>query len=222
LCLPEYVDPYYLEDFIANYPDVTFVLMHGGQDFAEVDDTDIPYYNGTNFDHTIDLMERYDNIVLEISAMLAGTVEEDGTTVTYRNPLAYENLLKVVSAGMQGRSIYGSDANQFPGGIASYLYSTIVSLINAGLSEEERCAVLVTNPKEVYNIPDSSIPPGTTAPTTGTGGTPAPSSTGTAPPSPTTTTIAPTMAPTVSEANSNGLRSTYLSMALVGVFMALL
>ncbi|KAL3894709.1 MAG: hypothetical protein SGARI_007654, partial [Bacillariaceae sp.] len=139
LCSPEYVDPYFLEDLIVAYPNVTFILMHGGQDFDDGSTGDVPFYNGTMCDHTLELMSRYDNTVLEISAMLAANAPPSSG---YRNPLAFENLVKVVEADMQSRTIYGSDANQFPGGISSYLTSTVEPLIAAGLSEEERCSIL--------------------------------------------------------------------------------
>jgi Amidohydrolase len=153
LCTPEFVDPLYLEDYIAAYPEVTFILMHGGQDFA-----DSPvFYNGTNFDHTIELMEEYDNVYLEISAMLAREPPPDFDT--FRNPLAYENMLKVVDAGLQNRTSYGSDANQFPGGMLNYIHSTVVTLTEAGYTEDERCHTLVTLPKMIYGVSEEGLPP---------------------------------------------------------------
>ncbi|KAL3925139.1 MAG: hypothetical protein SGILL_000611 [Bacillariaceae sp.] len=149
LCTPEYVDPYFLEDLIAEYSNVTFVMMHGGQDFDDGASGDVPFYNGTFFDHTLELMSRYDNMVLEISAMLAANAPP---AKGYRNPLAFENLVKAVEAGMMDRTIYGSDGNQFPGGISSYLTSTVESLIAVGLSKEERCAILVDLPKELLAV----------------------------------------------------------------------
>jgi predicted TIM-barrel fold metal-dependent hydrolase len=182
LCTQEYVDPYFLEDYIATYSNVTFVMMHGGQDFDDGTSGDIPFYNGELFDHTLDLMGEYDNLVLEISAMLALNPSPD---TSYRNPLAFENLLKVVDAGMQFRTLYGSDSNQFPGGMTTYLISTVDSLIDAGFTEEERCWILVDFPKQVYNIPNmtDSIPPAGTAMPSGSDSEPsaptsAPTSTG--------------------------------------------
>jgi predicted TIM-barrel fold metal-dependent hydrolase len=190
------VDPYYLEDLISTYSNVTFVLMHGGQDFSDGTSEDVPFYNGTMFDHTLELMSQYDNTVLEISAMLASTAPPNEG---YRNPLAFENLVKAVDAGMQDRMIYGSDANQFPGGISSYLMSTVESLIAAGLSDEERCAILVDLPKEVYKIPDTT--PETAAPSSVD--TPGSSDLTKAPS--TTTTSGPTSAPTSSAVSARVL-----------------
>lgn len=149
------------------YANVTFVIMHGGQDFDDGASGDVPYYGGELFDHTLELMSKCDNTVLEISAMLATNAPPE---VSYRNPLAFENLLKVVSAGMQDRTLYGIDSNQFPGGLTAYLISTISSLIAAGFTEQERCSILVEFPKEVYSIPEmtnaipSAAPEGTSTP----------------------------------------------------------
>jgi predicted TIM-barrel fold metal-dependent hydrolase len=93
LCTPEYVDPFFMLSYVVAYPDVTFVLMHGGQDFAGPDDPFVPFYNGTNFDYSVDLASKYDNVYIEISAMLDRN-EEEG--YAYENPLALENLRKLV------------------------------------------------------------------------------------------------------------------------------
>ena len=203
LCTPEYVDPYFLEDLISTYQNVTFVMMHGGQDFDDGSSGDVPFYNGTMFDHTLELMSRYGNTVLEISAMLAVNAPPNAG---YRNPLAFENLAKAVEANMQSRTIYGSDANQFPGGVSSYLISTVESLIAAGLSEEERCAILVDLPKQVYGIPASTKMP--TPPM----GTSAPSSAMTPSTSDPSVAPAPTTGPTSSAMTSCALKAvTYAS-----------
>lgn len=165
LCTEPFVDPYVLEPLIAAYQNVRFILMHGGQDFAQPGNGEgIPFYNGTNFDHTIAILKRYtNNTVLEISAMLA----VDDNTNEYSNPLAFENLQKIVAAGLQHRTLYGSDSNQFSGGMLPYLNSTIHSMIQAGFTQEERCNVLVDNPKKYYNIPlDETNNPTTTPSTT--------------------------------------------------------
>lgn len=146
-CDPEYVDPYFLEPFIQAFPDVTFVLMHGGQDFSPPDDPIVPFYNGENFDHSVELANKHSNVYIEISANLDRT--EDGE---YENPLAMENLRKLVTGGVQAKTIYGGDANAFPGRLLDYLNSTVVSLIDAGFTETERCNVLVANTLEAYGF----------------------------------------------------------------------
>ncbi|KAG7359459.1 amidohydrolase [Nitzschia inconspicua] len=215
LCTPEFVDPFYLEDYISTYSNVTFVMMHGGQDFDDGTSGDVPFYNGELFDHSLDLMGKYENIVLEISAMLATEAPDDAS---YRNPLAFENLLKVVEAGMQERTIYGSDANQFPGGIISYLISTVNSLIAAKFSEEERCRILVDFPKEVYNIPEANVSTPSVAPV----GTPSSSaSTSTTMPSDHgLSTSAPTLHPTLTAGSITALPNP-VSVVILALTLAL-
>lgn len=108
-------------------------------------DDDLPNYNGTLVDEAISLAQLYPNVYLEISAFLRK--DENGE---YLRPLAQINLQKVVDAGLADRVIYGSDVNQFPGGILPYMIAAIPSLIEAGFSDEDRCLALEGNSKKVF------------------------------------------------------------------------
>ena len=132
---PAYTDPRYLEAAIASYPDASFVLGHACYDFLEEDIDDL--------DVCFDLMSRYDNVWLEISAL--GSDEE-------RAEQYGEVIQRIRDEGFVERTLYGSDGPQRPGFVGSYLQSTVSAMKAAGYSAEEAGAVLSGNFAGLYGV----------------------------------------------------------------------
>jgi len=137
-CSREYVDARYLEILIAQYSEVTFILLHAGHDFLE--ETSEYYYNNTMVDATIQVAAAYPNVYLEISAFL-------------KQPLANVTMNKIVDAGLMDRVLYGSDVNHFPGEMLPYLELAVPAMVDAGFTEEALCRTLNGNSIEVFGIP---------------------------------------------------------------------
>jgi len=153
-CSPEYVDPTLLEDLMIEYAErVTFVLVHAGADFLPSDDEN--YYNGTMVDQSLALAAAHENVYLEISAFLR--LDDPGNeTAVEVYPGGALILEKIQQAGLAHKTMYGSDANHFPGGMAPYLATAITRLQEAGFTEEERCMILGTTAIQVFGLDLSS------------------------------------------------------------------
>lgn len=121
-----YTDAAFLEDAIAAFPTVPFILGHLGHDF-EPDFTE-------PLDTVLDLAEQYDNVLLEPSAL----GDEDG----FRLPYAMEQIHQ---RGLVERTIYGSDGPQSPGFVGRYLGDALEAMEAADYSVEEAAAVLAGN-----------------------------------------------------------------------------
>ncbi len=121
-----YTNAAWLEDAISRYPDVRFILGHLGHDF-EPDFTE-------PLDTVLDLAERYDNVLLEPSAL----GDEDG----FRLPWA---MLQIHQRDLVSRTLYGSDGPQSPGFVGRYLGEALEAMDAAGYTVEEAAAVLAGN-----------------------------------------------------------------------------
>ena len=132
---PAYTDPRYLEEAIRSYPDADFILGHACYDFIE-DDID-------ELETCLDLISRYDNVWLEISAL--GSSEERAEQ--YR-----EVIQRIRDGGFIGRTLYGSDGPQRPGFVGIYLQNTVDAMQAAGYSADEASAVLSGNFSALYGV----------------------------------------------------------------------
>lgn len=131
---PAYTDPRYLEAAIAAYPDADFVLGHACYDFLE-EDLD-------NLDACFDLLSRYDNVWLEISAVGSDARGDEYSTLIQR----------IRDEGFVERTVYGSDGPQRPGFVGTYLQTTVAAMQAAGYSAEEAQAVLSGNFATLYGV----------------------------------------------------------------------
>lgn len=157
-CQEEYVDPAYLEPLIAEYTNVTFILLHTGFDFLPP--TDEFYYNGTLVESAIAVASAYPNAWLEISALFPN--EPDGRP---RNPTGSLVVQTIKNAGLASRVFYGSDAN-FPGVMSVALEWAVPAMIQAGFTKEERCSALVDASLDIFGIlplSNDTMPPETSS-----------------------------------------------------------
>ena len=136
---PAYTDPRYLEEAIATYPDAEFVLGHACYDFLEE--------NLDNLDACLDLMARYDNVWLEISALGSDTRDDYGSLIQ-----------RLRDDGLTQRTLYGSDGPQRPGFVGSYLQTTLTAMQDAGYSADEAQAVLAGNFAQLYDVTVADAP----------------------------------------------------------------
>ena len=126
-----YTDAAYVETAIEQFPKVQFILGHMGHDF-EPDFTE-------PLDTVLELAERYDNVLLEPSAL----ADDDN----FRLPYAIQ---QVHDRGLVDRTIWGSDGPQAPGFIASYLQQTLEAMDTAGYSINEAQDMLGGNFDRVF------------------------------------------------------------------------
>ncbi|MBX2801119.1 MAG: amidohydrolase family protein [Myxococcales bacterium] len=126
-----YTDAAYVETAIEAYPNVRFILGHMGHDF-EPDFTE-------PLDTVLDLALRYDNVLLEPSAL---SDDDD-----FRLPFA---LQRVKELGLVERTIWGSDGPQAPGFVGRYLQKTLQAMEDADYSVDEAQAVLADNFDRVF------------------------------------------------------------------------
>ena len=134
---PEYTDPRYLEEAIAQHPDTIFILGHLGYDFIN---KRLGY-----FESCIDLATRYPNVYLEPSAL-----GSRGSDPEQENLAAMMRRIK--EAGLVERTIYGSDGPQSPGFLKSYLERTVVAMERSDYSAQEARAVLHGNFERVFGL----------------------------------------------------------------------
>lgn len=126
-----YTDAGFVEPAIQRFPKVQFILGHMGHDF-EPDFTE-------PLDVVLDLAERYDNVLLEPSALS----DDNG----FRLPYAMQ---QVRERGLVDRTIWGSDGPQAPGFVARYLTQTLEAMDAADYSVAEAQAVLAGNFDRVF------------------------------------------------------------------------
>lgn len=144
------MDPSFLEPLIAEYQNVTFILLHSGFDFLPSDNEF--FYNGTLVENAINVAVAHTNVWLEISAMFP--TEPDGRP---RNPSGSAAVQAMKNAGLADRVFYGSDAN-FPGVMRHSLEWAVPAMISAGFTEEERCNALVDASIDIFGIPSLDEP----------------------------------------------------------------
>lgn len=132
---PAYTDPRYLEAAIAAHPDATFILGHACYDFIEEDIDEL--------DTCFDLLDRYDNVWLEISALGSDAERAE----QYR-----EVIQRIRDEGFVERTLYGSDGPQRPGFVGTYLQNTVAAMQGAGYTTDEASAVLSGNFASLYGV----------------------------------------------------------------------
>jgi predicted TIM-barrel fold metal-dependent hydrolase len=147
------VDPSFLDELVAEYTNVTFILLHSGFDFLPFNDT--YFYNGTLVQESIDLAASYSNVWLEISAMFPADY-----TGRPRNPTGTAVVKQIKDAGLANRVMWGSDAN-FQGIVSIALEWGVEAMVEGGYSEDERCSALVNGAKDMFDIPDLPTQPPT-------------------------------------------------------------
>ncbi len=131
---PPYVDPLYLEESIAKYPDAMFILGHSGYDSAEVQ---LTYLNSC-----IELAKKYDNVFLEPGALGAGKASE----------ILPEYLKIIKEEELIGKVIYGSDGPQYPGYTSRHLNSFLEAMEVNEYSSMEMKSLLQTNFENLFNL----------------------------------------------------------------------
>ena len=130
-----YTDARYLEEAIAMYPEVRFILGHLGYDFQNDE-------LGT-FETCLDLASQYDNVYLEPSAL-----GSEGSDPTGEN---YTRILRdIKDEGLVDRLIYGSDGPQYPGFLSSYAERTRVAMAAAGYTADDAEMFLSRNFERVF------------------------------------------------------------------------
>lgn len=131
-------DPVYLEDALKQYPDVTFVLGHAGNDANQEG------YGKIN--EAFALAEKYRNVYIEISALGSTRNDPDGQ-------LMDGIFLRAKRANIVDRIIYGSDGPGSPGNIKSYKDLILQSLERVGYSFDDAQKVMADNARSIFNIP---------------------------------------------------------------------
>ena len=131
---PPYVDPLYLEESIAKYPDAMFILGHSGYDSAEVQ---LTYLNSC-----VELAKKYDNVFLEPGALGARKASE----------ILPEYLRIIKEEELIGKVIYGSDGPQFPGYTSSHLNNFLEAMEINEYSSMEMKSLLQTNFEDLFNL----------------------------------------------------------------------
>lgn len=132
---PAYTDPRYLEAAIIAHPDADFILGHACYDFIEEDIDEL--------DTCLDLIARYDNVWLEISALGSGDERAEQYSAV---------IQRIRDEGVTGRTLYGSDGPQRPGFVGRYLENTVAAMQEAGYSTDEASAVLSGNFADLYGV----------------------------------------------------------------------
>ena len=130
MAAPPYTDAAYLEDAIAAYPNVVFILGHVGYDF-------INRTLGT-LETCLSLAKTYENVYLEASAL--GSHGSDSGENDYQTVLQ-----RVREEGLVDRLLYGSDGPQFPGFLQGYAERTVTAMDLANYSTEEAQKVFNDN-----------------------------------------------------------------------------
>ena len=98
-----------------------------------------------DLDHCLRLVEAYDNVWLEISALgLGGEVDRSASYA-----VALEAIL---ARGLSGRTLYGSDGPQFPGFTKRYLDTTVEMLDTLGFETEQARAILSGNFSTLFGL----------------------------------------------------------------------
>jgi len=136
-----YYDPSSLENVIANYPRVKFILGHVGQgDRGAVDSA-------------ISIAARYSNVYLEISALNRPFLRDmDGhDTPPDPNQPQYPYVLDQIKAkGLVQKTLFGTDGPQYSGMVKSYSELMKQAMAGRGYSEQEVRAVMGGNFFDVF------------------------------------------------------------------------
>ncbi len=140
---PPYTDPAFLEDAIATFPKVAFLLGHLGFDFINGEQGEL--------ETCITLAKTYDNVFLEPSAF--GSTSGDPDQVHLPHALA-----RIREEGLVDRVIYGSDGPQSPGFVKTYSERTLHAMEEAGYSADEAEAALSGNFARVYGLRPVVLP----------------------------------------------------------------
>jgi len=132
---PEFANALYLEDAIRLYPKAIFILGHTGYDTKEK--------ALTYADSAIYLAKRYPNVYLEPGAMGAERAEK----------VIDDFVVRLKTAGVLDKVIYGSDGVQFPGYLKSHLTNYVAAMERNGYTADEMRMVLAGNFARVFGIP---------------------------------------------------------------------
>jgi predicted TIM-barrel fold metal-dependent hydrolase len=132
-------------EFVPQYPDVKFLLLHSGYNFLPEGD---PEHNGGKYtDICINMAKTYPNVYLSISAIFAQS--PDGVM---KYPGGDKCVQKMKDAGVCHKVFWGSDASYIKGQIKPVLISSIKTMINAGWTQEERTWTLRGLAKKLFGI----------------------------------------------------------------------
>lgn len=137
---PRYYDPSYLQSIVEQYdgvdgrPRVDFILSHVGQGDARATTS------------AFELAESFPNVWLEISALSGGLrIDADGNPVESTDPQYPTVLAEILSRGIVGRTIFGSDGPQYSGKVRAYTQEIIDEMVSAGYTLEQIRAVMAGN-----------------------------------------------------------------------------
>lgn len=137
LTSPEFTNPAFLEEAIAEFSETTFILGHLGYDFTQQDLGEL--------ETCLQLAKRYPNVFLEQSAMGSAGADPSGELYAH-------SFRRIKEEGLIDRLIYGSDGPQYPGFVASYLSRSLDAMLAADFTSEEVEAVLATNFNRVFGV----------------------------------------------------------------------